>query len=89
MTAALRSTAGLVWAVLVAATCVSWWLGTDHGLDDRTAAAVVIVVVAFAKVHLVGRWFMELHGAVLPLRRAFDAYVAVVCAVLVGLLVAL
>jgi hypothetical protein len=86
---AVRSTPALVWGVLVAATCLSWWLGTDHGLDDRTAAAAVVIVVAFAKVHLIGRWFMELHGADALLRRAFDGWVAVVCAVLVGLILAL
>jgi hypothetical protein len=86
---ALRTPAAAVWLVLVAATSLSWWLGTDHGVTSRTGVGVVLMVVAFAKVHLVGRYFMELREAAPALRRAFDAYVGVVCALLVVLLLVL
>jgi hypothetical protein len=87
--AALRSTAGLSWLVLVAATLVSWWVGTDHGLKDKTAACALLLVVALGKVFLIGMQFMELRHADARLRRAFQAYCAVVCVGLVGMLLAL
>ncbi len=86
---ALRSPAQLAWLVLVVATMISWWLGTHHGVGDETAAGTVLLLIAFAKVHLVGRYFMELRHAAPLLRRAFDAYVITVCAVLVALLIVL
>lgn len=89
MTASLRSAPAVAWVALVVATVASLIVGTDHGLHDRDVVAAVLFVVAFAKVFVVGRHFMELHGAAAPLRRAFDAYVVIVCAVLVGLVLAL
>jgi hypothetical protein len=87
--AALRSPAGLSWVVLVAATLVSWWVGTDHGLSDKTAACALLLVVALGKVYLIGMQFMELQHADIRLRRGFQVYCAVVCVGLVGMLVAL
>lgn len=81
----LRSRPAVVWLVLVLATSASWWVGADHGVADRRLAAVVLLAVAFAKVHLVGRHFMQLGSVATPLRRAFDAYVLVVGGVLVAL----
>lgn len=89
MSATLRSAPSVAWVVLVAATAASFVLGTDHGLHDRDLVAAVLFVVAFAKVFVVGRHFMELHGAAAVLRRAFDAYVVLVCATLVGLVLIL
>jgi hypothetical protein len=85
----LRSAPTIAWAILALATVASLVVGTDHGLHDRDAVAVALLVVAFAKVFVVGRHFMELHVAAVPLRRAFDAYVAIVGATLVALVVAL
>ncbi|WP_372788107.1 cytochrome C oxidase subunit IV family protein [Paraconexibacter sp.] len=85
----LRSRQSLVWAVLVLATIASLYLGTDHGLDDRDAGAAVLLGVAFVKVHLVGRHFMELHSAARWLRRVFDLYVGVVGLGLIGLVLVL
>lgn len=85
----LRSPAGATWAVLVALTLVSWWLGTDHGLNDPTAAAAVLLAVAVGKVYVIGLQFMELRHADPRLRRAFQAYCGVVGAGLVGMLVVL
>lgn len=66
----------VTWAALVAATVVSWVLGADHGLDGdrRDLIAGSILALAFIKIDLVGRYFMELHGAPPLLRRAFSGW---------------
>jgi hypothetical protein len=89
MTATLRSAPTVAWLVLALATVASLILGTDHGLENRDAVAAVLLALAFAKVYLVGRHFMELHAAAPVLRRAFDAYVAIVGTTLVVLVLAL
>lgn len=73
-----------VWAVLVAATTVSWLLGA-HDPVNRTASTVAVIVIAFIKVHLVGIHFMSLDRAPRSLRIIFDTWVVTVCAILVGL----
>jgi hypothetical protein len=77
-----------VWLLLVAATCLSWWLGTDHTLYANVTAPVVLVV-AFGKAWLVTRSFMELQHAPLVLRRLFDIWILVVGGTLVVLYVLL
>lgn len=67
-----------VWTVLVAATAASWFVGADHGGGSADAAALGVIAIAFAKVWLVGRHFMELRTAPLLLQRLFDGYVVVV-----------
>lgn len=89
MTTVLRTTTGVTWAALVVATLVSWWVGTDHGLDDPTAAAALLLAVAMVKVYLIGMQFMELRFADPRLRLAFQVYCAAVGIGLVGMLVVL
>ena len=77
----------ITWSLLIAATITSWVLGSDHGLDgdQRDLVAGVILALTFVKIDLVGRYFMELHGAPPLLRRAFSAWAVgtfVVCFVL-------
>jgi cytochrome c oxidase subunit IV len=74
----------VVWAALVAATLVSSVLGTSAhgGVQVATAGALAI---AFLKVRYVGLDFMEVRGAAAPLRAAFEGWVLVVGAVVVGL----
>lgn len=86
----LRNRITLIWLLLIGLTLLSWWLGAGHGLgaDSHTAAGIVVLVVAFAKVRLVGRYFMELRDAPWPLLLSFEAYCAVVCAAVVAFLVA-
>ncbi|WP_036725509.1 cytochrome C oxidase subunit IV family protein [Patulibacter minatonensis] len=77
----------VVWGVLVLATVVSWYLGTDHGFsskDGQSVATSIVLVVAFVKIRFIGSDFMELRHAPAGLRRAFDAWVVVVCLTLVG-----
>jgi hypothetical protein len=73
-----RTRATAVWFVLIAATALSWVLGTDHSVDNHRLASTLILTVAFIKVRFVGLDFMELRDAPLPLRRVFEAYCAIV-----------
>lgn len=85
----LRSSTGVTWIALVVATLVAWWVGTDHGLDDPTAAAALVLGVAVVKIYLIGMEFMELRHADVRLRRGFQAYCALVGIGLIGMLVIL
>lgn len=89
MTDTLRSAPAVAWLVLALATIASLILGTDHGLDDRDTVAAILLALAFVKVDLVGRYFMELHAAAAILRRTFDAYVVIVGSTLVVLVLVL
>ena len=86
MPALARNVVTPVWVGLMLATALSWWLGTDHGLgDNRSLTTALILLVAFIKVRFVGSYFMELRHAPTLLKRAFDAWVVVVCAAVVGI----
>lgn len=89
MTTALRTPAGISWLVLVALSLLSYWVGTDHGLDNKDAACAALIAVAVGKVYLIGAEFMELRHADLRLRRGFQAYCAVLAVGLIGMLFAL
>lgn len=68
-----------VWMLLVAATLLTWWLGTDHpfaSANIRLASALAIVI-AIVKVFLIGLDFMELRDAPKALRRAFTAWAVI------------
>jgi hypothetical protein len=83
----LHSKTTVVWLGLIAATIVSWQVGT-HGSDPKFATCLVMAV-AFLKVRFVGLWFMELKDAPLPLRFIFEGYVVIVgSAVIIMYLVA-
>ncbi|MCW3013489.1 MAG: hypothetical protein JWO02_581 [Solirubrobacterales bacterium] len=75
----------LVWGVLVGATCVSWFLGADHGIDNHALVTAAVLAVAFVKLRLVGMHFMELDRARQPLRGLFEGYVIVVLGALLVL----
>lgn len=85
----LRTPTGITWVVLVVATLIAWWVGTDHGLSDPTAAAAMLLAVAVVKVYLIGMEFMELRRADPRLRRGFQAYCALIGVGLIGMLVLL
>jgi hypothetical protein len=79
----VRGRAGLSWLVLIAATLLSCALGADHGTGS--VMAVVVLAIAAIKVRLVGLDFMELRGAPMPLRLAFEGYCLGLWALLSGL----
>jgi heme/copper-type cytochrome/quinol oxidase subunit 4 len=72
------------WAVLMALTLASWWLGADHGpaglgLD---VTMVSILVLTFAKIAVVGHSFMELRESARWLTRTFFGWCVGMCLVL-------
>ncbi|MGQ0632461.1 MAG: cytochrome C oxidase subunit IV family protein [Sporichthyaceae bacterium] len=73
----------IVWAVLMVATLISWWLGDGHGATKL--AAVLVIVTGFAKVALIGDHFMELRSAPPQLRWAFMGWCIVVPAIMCGI----
>jgi caa(3)-type oxidase subunit IV len=81
-TTLLKSRISIVWLVLIAATLISWKVGTDHGVHAHLAT-VIVLLVAFIKVRLVGLYFMELRESPLPLRLIFEGYCVVVCTTLI------
>lgn len=69
--------ATIVWMGLVLATCITWWLGTDHPFASvyvRLAAALAIAI-AFVKAYFIGADFMELRSAPKSLRVVFAAWI--------------
>ncbi|GAA0605743.1 hypothetical protein GCM10009547_04550 [Sporichthya brevicatena] len=85
----LRTPTGITWVALIAVTLVSWWIGTDHGLDDPTAAAALVLGMGIVKIYLIGMEFMELRHADPRLRTAFTGYCALLAVGLIGMLVIL
>lgn len=86
---ALRSPSGISWALLVLLSLASYWLGTDHGVSDKTAACAILLAVATGKVYLIGSEFMELRHADTRLLRAFQGYCLVLAVGLIGMLIVL
>ena len=80
----LHSRLTMVWAALVLATVVSWTLGADRDISPR-ATGVAVIVIAFVKIWIVGRNFMELRRAPLLLMITFDLWTSVVAAVMLAL----
>jgi hypothetical protein len=77
------------WAVLTAATLLSLYLGAATDLTSIVARhwqAASLLAVAFFKVWLVMRYFMEVGAAPCWLRRVTDAWVVLVPCVLLGLM---
>jgi len=90
MISLLRTPITLVWAVLVLATGLSWFLGIEEGLapDRQQAASVAILLIAFVKVRFIGLYFMELREAPVAMRGVIELYCAGVAALTIGLYLA-
>lgn len=84
MPSLLASRPTLIWILLVLATLVSFE-SMQLGNEGARAGRAAILVIAFTKVLLVGREFMELRHAPALLLWLFQAWVAVVCAALLVL----
>jgi hypothetical protein len=70
-----RTTA--IWLILIMASFLTWWLGTNDSrgqLSDRVMIAAV-VVIALLKAYLVGMEFMEVRGAPAVLRGLLTGWV--------------
>lgn len=70
------SSATTVWLVLLVASAASLWLGSDATDRSQTTAAVGLLAIAFTKIWLIVRYFMEVRFAPLWLRLVLDAWVA-------------
>ena len=77
----LRSRLTLVWLILVAATLLSFESMLLGG-DGARLARCAILIIAFAKVALVGLEFMDLRNAPLLLRLPFLGWAIIACTVL-------
>jgi heme/copper-type cytochrome/quinol oxidase subunit 4 len=77
----LKNRISLIWLALIAATLISWWIGTDDAASPTLGTAAVLIVV-FIKIRLIGLYFMELRDAPLPLRLLFEGYCLIVCTTL-------
>lgn len=76
----------VVWMTLMGATCVSTWMLSQDGVTPAVAA-IGILLIAAAKVHLVMQYFMELRVAPLAVRSVFASWiVASTAVILVGYL---
>lgn len=88
----LRNPVTAVWFLLMLATCLSWSLGSDHGLSqdadggsDYRYLSTGLILIAFIKVRIVMRYFMEVRKAPLALRLICDGWVLLVCSVIIYL----
>lgn len=72
----------LVWAVLIGASLLGFWLGEGHA-SARVAASTAIVLAAL-KIHLVFDHFMELRWHHRPLRLMLAVWLVVVTAILLA-----
>lgn len=79
----------LVWAILAGVTGLSWWLGTNaQAVDvssDHTRTSVMLLVLAFIKVRLIIRYFMEVRHAPLVLRLICESWTILACGVVLAL----
>ena len=76
-----------VWTGLVVATGITFWLGAAHpfaSLSPRLGPALAIAI-ATAKAWFIGLDFMELRGAAIGLRLAFQGWLLAVAATLITL----
>ena len=75
----------IVWLVLAAITMTSWAVGAEHIPGSARNLTALLLVIAFVKVWLIGRYFMDLRSAAVPLRLLFDGWVFVVGTVLTAM----
>ncbi len=82
----IKSRITLVWALLVAVTCLSWGSTQGSGwLRDPRAASALVMVIAFLKVRYILLEFMETREAPLWLRTVGEAWVVGVCAAIIAM----
>ena len=72
------------WALLSALTMVSWALAATRRFTPSTAVTIVVLAIAAVKTRTVIRQFMEVRVAPRWLRRATDAWLAVLMAAIIG-----
>lgn len=85
LTGLLRSRLTVIWAVLVAATLLSFESAIGFGDAAGRVVGSIVLIIAFVKVRLVGAEFMELRQAPRALQWLFDGWVVVVCGALIAI----
>lgn len=77
----------VVWIVLSVVTVVTWLLGHDIDLGHHAtvAVALTILAIAFGKVHLIIRHFMEVRTAPMWLRVFCNVWLSVLGGTIVAL----
>jgi len=78
------------WVLLMLATSLSWWLGRGHVSDsgqnsDYRVVSSGLILIAFIKVRIVIRYFMEVRQAPLALKLVCDAWLVLVCGAIIYL----
>jgi heme/copper-type cytochrome/quinol oxidase subunit 4 len=81
--AVLRKPASAVWFVLMALTCASTWMLSKDAFAPTVATVGIFVIAAF-KVRLVMLHFMELRTAPTFVKLAFEFWIVVSTAVILG-----
>lgn len=71
-----------VWAILIIATLLSWFLKGD-AVSARVGATAVILIAAF-KINLVVGHFMELKWQPRPFRIVVSVWLALVTTIIIG-----
>lgn len=90
MISLLAKPVSAVWLLLMLATGLSWWLGLDQGAaadqqGDYRYISSSLIIIAFIKVRIVIRYFMEVREAPLALKLVCDAWVVLVCGTIIYL----
>jgi heme/copper-type cytochrome/quinol oxidase subunit 4 len=73
------------WLLLSTLTAVSWLLAATSRFTPDVALTIVVLAIAAVKTRLVIRQFMDVRAAPPLLRRATDAWLAVLMAAIIGL----
>lgn len=84
MAGLLTRAAVLTWLALIVATLATFWLAESHELRAPAAVTIVLLIALF-KARLVVLHYMGLKHAPRAWRIAFEAWVAVVPLVILGL----
>jgi heme/copper-type cytochrome/quinol oxidase subunit 4 len=71
-----------IWALLVSATVLSWFLAEGHA-SAKIATTAIILIAAF-KINLVISHFMELKWQPRPYRLVLTAWLALVATIIIG-----
>jgi hypothetical protein len=84
----ILSSSSLIWLLLAFLTVTSWAIGEQHSFTSANATAMLstaMILIGFFKVRLVAMHFMELRYAPWQLRLVFEAWVVLVCTVILVL----
>ena len=84
MNAYLRNPLTFVWAFLTVITVASWWISQVVGVHSQVnvVATSGVLLIAAVKVHFVLRYFMEVRGAPVWLKRVTVGWLVLLLALL-------